>query len=110
MYSAVADCPPTIVICLEPNSTDAGWIDVATRVKGHIGCHGLDAEVEVLESSLYRQVNLDYITKAPGVGASTASEGRSNWIKHSWGLFATVVPRDEIKDGCNDMPSCSPYT
>lgn len=47
-------------------------IDVANRVKGHIERHDLDAAVELVESSLYRQVTVNRLTKAPEIGASIA--------------------------------------
>lgn len=67
-----SDCPPTIVISIQPGSMEDHCIDVVRRVKGHIERHALDAAVEIVESSLLRQVSLNRLTKAPEIGARIA--------------------------------------
>lgn len=67
-----SDCPPTVVISIKPDSMMEGCIEVVMRVKRHIERYDLDAAVEIIESSLCRQVDLEHITKAPGIGASIA--------------------------------------
>ncbi len=67
-----ANCPPTIVISIKPSSMQEECIEVVKRVKTHIERHNLDAAVEIVESSLCRQIDLEHIMKAPGIGASIA--------------------------------------
>ena len=89
-----AECPPTIVITILPETMNEKCKEVVEKVKGHIEKFNLDGAVEVVEGTVDRYKALYDIKKSVGMGASIT-------LPDGLGETGTIVLRSN-----NDIHRC----